>query len=147
MKIGKFITTLGLAIMSLSCSQKSSTKDAEIEVKAAHEERRVTTLDGNWEAVASMMTNDLTFTHANAVVENKAQFIDALKSKRLQYKTLANDNVKVRVHGNTGIVSGICHIVVDASGTLIDLRVEFTELWVKKENKWMMLLWHATEVK
>jgi ABC-type phosphate/phosphonate transport system substrate-binding protein len=147
MKIIKLMTLLSMAIVLLSCSQKSTSDDAKQEVEIAHEKRRTATLDGNWEAVASMMTDDLTFTHANAVVENKAQFIDALKSKRLQYKTLADDNVKVRVHDITGVVSGICHIVVDASGTLIDLRVEFTELWVKKDNKWMMLLWHATEVK
>ncbi|RZJ91038.1 MAG: nuclear transport factor 2 family protein [Chryseobacterium sp.] len=146
MKIGKSITIFCVAILLLSCSQKPNTGEAEQEVKTAHEKRRVETLNGNWEAVSSMMADDLTFTHANAVVEDKTQFIDALKSKRLRYRKLADENLKVRVHDNTGVVSGICHIVVDASGTTIDLRVEFTELWVKKDNKWSMLLWHATQV-
>ncbi len=146
MNILKLCTLISIAMVLLSCTKSSNSEDAKQEVQIAHEKRRVTTLEGNWEAVASMMTDDLTFTHANAIVENKAQFIDALRSKRLQYKTLADENVKIRVHDNTGVVSGICHIVVDASGTLIDLRVEFTELWVKKDNKWMMLLWHATQV-
>lgn len=147
MIIKKIISAIIMTIVLLSCSQKQSTEGAAQVVEIAHEKRRVATLNGDWQTVALMMTDDLTFTHANAVVESKAQFIDALKSKRLQYKTLADENVKVRIHDNTGVVSGICHIVVDASGTLIDLRVEFTELWVKKEGKWQMMLWHATELK
>jgi hypothetical protein len=38
----------------------------------------------------------------------------------------------VRVHGDAGIVSGTCRIVVTASGKDIDIRVRFTELWVKE---------------
>lgn len=93
------------------------------------------------------MANDLTFTHANAVVETKSQLIDALKTKRLQYKKLDDEQTQVLVKANTGVVSGICHIIVDASGTLIDLRVQFTEIWVKEGDSWKMLLWHATKVK
>jgi hypothetical protein len=56
------------------------------EVFAAHEKRKVATLNGDANAVASMMIDDLTFTHANAVVETKEQFVDALRTRRLQYK-------------------------------------------------------------
>lgn len=129
-----------------SCTTDSLAGDAQQEVLAAHEKRRIATLDGDATVVASMMTNDLTFTHANAVVETKEQFVDALKSQRLRYKTLMDEDQQVRVHGSTGVVSGTCHIVVDASGTEYDLRVAFTELWVREADAWRMMLWHATEV-
>jgi ketosteroid isomerase-like protein len=120
--------------------------NAQQEVLASHEKRRTATLNGDANTVASMMTDDLTFTHANAVVETKGQFVDALKTRKLQYKTLTDEDQQVRVNGSTGIVSGTCHIVVDASGTEYDLRVRFTELWVKEDDTWRMMLWHATEV-
>ena len=121
--------------------------EAKKEVMAAHEKRRIATLNGNASEVDSMMTEDLTFTHANAVVENKGQFVEALKTRRLQYKELTDEESTVRVHENTGVVSGTCQILVDASGTLIDIRVRFTELWVKEQETWKMMLWHATDVK
>ena len=133
------------------CNEKKipmeNNNEAQEEVLAAHEKRRIATLSGDADAVASMMTEDLTFTHANAVVENKAQFVEALKTRRLQYKALTDEDTMVRVHGSTGVASGICRILVDASGTLIDIRVQFTELWVKEQETWQMMLWHATEVK
>jgi ketosteroid isomerase-like protein len=136
-----------LCLVSLwSCTTNAQTDDAEQEVLAAHEKRRLATLNGDASTVASMMTDDLTFTHANAVVETKEQFIEALETKRLQYRTLTDEDLQVRVKGNTGVVSGTVHIVVDAAGTEYDLRVLFTELWVKEGDTWKMMLWHATEV-
>jgi ketosteroid isomerase-like protein len=134
-------------LVVLSCTTNNEqTNDAYQEVLEAHEERRVATLNGDANTVASMMTDDLTFTHANAVVETKEQFVDALETGRLQYKTLTDEDLQVRVTGTTGVVSGTVHIVVDASGTEYDLRVLFTELWVKEDDTWKMMLWHATEV-
>ena len=154
-KISKNIRRIGgtgllatlLCLLTLwSCTANAQTDDAHQEVLEAHEERRIATLNGDAITVASMMTDDLTFTHANAVVETKEQFVDALETRRLQYKTLTDEDLQVRVTGTTGVVSGTVHIVVDASGTEYDLRVLFTELWVKEDDTWKMMLWHATEV-
>lgn len=145
-RVTGLLTTLLCLLTLWSCTANAQTNDAQQEVLAAHEERRVATLNGDANTVASMMTDDLTFTHANAVVETKEQFVDALETGRLQYKTLSDEDLQVRVNGNTGVVSGTVHIVVDASGTEYDLRVVFTELWVKEGDIWKMMLWHATEV-
>ena len=146
-RVTGLLTILLSLLVVLSCTTNNEqTNDAQQEVLAAHEERRIATLNGDANTVASMMTDDLTFTHANAVVETKEQFIDALETRRLQYKTLTDEDLQVRVNGTTGVVSGTVHIVVDASGTEYDLRVLFTELWVKEDDTWKMMLWHATEV-
>jgi Domain of unknown function (DUF4440) len=67
-----------------------------------------------------------------ALPRARAEFLDALKTGRYQYKSLTDEERGVRVHGDAGIVSGTCRIVVTASGKDIDIRVRFTELWVKE---------------
>ena len=116
------------------------------EVLAAHDQRRIATLNGDADTVDAMMTDDLTFTHPNAAVDTKEQFIGALRSKGLQYQSITDEDLNVRVQGTTGVVSGICRIIVDALGTTYDVRVQFSEVWVKKDDSWKMMLWHATEV-
>ena len=143
----RVLSTLLAIAWSMRWAATASAADAtEQAVLAAHEKRRDATLAGDAAAVGSMMTDDLTFTHANAVVETKAEFLDALKTGRYQYKSLTDEERGVRVHGDAGIVSGTCRIVVTASGNDIDIRVRFTELWVKEGGAWRMLLWHATNV-
>ena len=139
-------TLLAIAWSVLSAAPAWAADDTEQVVLAAHERRRTATLAGDAAAVGSMMTDDLTFTHANAVVETKAEFLDALKTGRYQYKSITDEERGVRVHGDAGIVSGTCRIVVTASGNDLDISVRFTELWVKEGGAWRMLLWHATNV-
>ena len=127
-------------------SKTENNESMKGEVLAAHEQRRVATLNGDADSVDTMMTDDLTFTHPNAAVDTKEQFIGALRSQGLQYQSITDEDLNVRVQGTTGVVSGICRIVVDASGTIFDVRVQFTEVWVKKDDSWKMMLWHATEV-
>ena len=57
-------------------------------VLAAHQRRRAATLAGEVAALDSMMTDDLTFMHANAAVETKAELLDALKTGRYKYQSL-----------------------------------------------------------
>ena len=146
LRVGRVLTTLLAVAWSILWAGAASATDAEQAVLDAHEKRRTATLAGDAAAVGSMMTDDLTFTHANAVVETKAEFLDALKTGRYQYKSLTDEERGVRVHGDTGIVSGTCRIVVTAGGKDIDIRVRFTELWVKEAGAWRMVLWHATNV-
>ena len=110
-------TLLSIACSVLWAAAASAADATEQAVLAAHEKRRNATLAGDAAAVGSMMTDDLTFTHANAAVETKAEFLDALKTGRYQYKSLTDEERGVRVHGDTGIVSGTCRIVVTAGRT------------------------------
>lgn len=117
----------------------------EKEVLAAHEKRTAAMLTGDAAALDQMMTDDLTFMHPNAVVETKTEFLDAVRTKRYQYKSLTDEKRQIRIHDKTGIVSGVCRIVVTVGGQDIDVRVGFTELWVKKGKAWRMVLWQATQ--
>lgn len=92
------------------------------------------------------MTADLTFTHANGVEESKAEFLGALRSGRLQYRLITDEERRVRVHGDAAVVSGTCRLVVTASGAPIDIRVRFPELWTREGGPWRMVLRHAAAV-
>ena len=140
------LSTLLAIAWSMRWAATASAADAtEQAVLAAHEKRRDATLAGDAAAVGSMMTDDLTFTHANAVVETKAEFLDALKTAGINTSRSPTRNAGARPRRHR-IVSGTCRIVVTATGNDIDIRVRFTELWVKEGGAWQMVLWHATNV-
>ncbi len=134
-----------ISLITLSGDAWAAHKE-EKAVLAAHEQRRIATLAGDASALDRMMTDDLTFMHPNAHVETKTEFLDAVRTRRYLYKSLTDEERQIRVHGNTGIVSGICRIVVHVGGQDVDVRVAFTELWVKKGKSWKMALWQATQV-
>jgi ketosteroid isomerase-like protein len=123
-----------------------SPEEARQAVQAVHEKRRVATLNENVSVLDSLMMDDLTFMHPNAVVDTKSQFLNTLTNQSVQFTGLTDEDLNIRVHGTTGVVSGIVRVQVIASGTPVDIRVRFTELWVKEGDRWRMLLWQATAV-
>ncbi len=142
-------TIIGKAVMVsllLFVTVASAAANSEKEVLAAHERRLAATLAADAGALDSMMTDDLTFMHPDATVETKAQFIEAVRTKRYQYRSLTDESRQIRVHDKTGIVSGVSRIVLTVGGQEIEVRVAFTELWVKKGKSWRMVLWQATQV-
>ena len=142
----RFLATLLCVVCLWSCSTPEQTDNAEQEVLAAHEKRRVATLNENVATLDSLMIDDLTFMHPNAVVNTKAQFLNSLSNRSVQFTGLTDEELSVRVHGTTGVASGIVRVQVIASGTPVDIRVRFTELWVKVDDTWRMMLWQATAV-
>jgi ketosteroid isomerase-like protein len=135
----------------IGCSNTNEAKtmspeEARQEVLAAHEMRRVATVNENVAVLDSLMMDDLTFMHPNAVVDTKTQFLNSITSGAVQFTALTDEDLTVRVHGTTGVVAGIVRVQVVASGTPVDIRVRFTELWVKEGDRWRMLLWQATAV-
>jgi hypothetical protein len=93
-------TIIGKAIvvsLLLFVTGAAANGNTEKEVLAAHERRLAATLAGDAAALESMMTDDLTFMHPDATVETKAQFIDGVRTKRYQYRSLTDEARQVRV--------------------------------------------------
>ena len=98
------------------------------------------------DGLAAMMTDDLTYTHSSAVTETKAEFLAGLKSGKYLYKEIAPRDRRVRVHGDSAVVSGSAHIVIEPGGQRTEIELYFTELYVKQGGRWKMALWQSTKL-
>jgi ketosteroid isomerase-like protein len=60
---------------------------------------------------------------------------------------MAFDERRVRLHGDaTAIVSGTTRVQVVTGGRDIEVKLRFTELYVKDKGGWKMALWQSTRV-
>lgn len=134
-------------LLALGASAGAEASDAEQAVLAA-QDRRIALLNASdVPGLSALMTDDLSWTHSNALVETKAQFIEAVRSGKYKYKSTTFEDRRVRLHGDAaGIVSGTVRVLVTADGRDIDIRLRFTELYVKQGGAWKMALWQSTRV-
>lgn len=135
---------LGVALVALAGPAKAA--DEEKAVLAAQDRRIAATVAVDVAALEGMTTDDMTYTHSSAVVETRGEFLEALKTARYRYKSVTFDERRVRLHGAAGIVSGTCRALVVSGGRDIDVRLRFTELFVREGGAWKMVLWHSTRV-
>ena len=80
--------------------------DAPQAVLAAHDARIAATIKGDVAALGAMMTDDLSYTHSSGVTETKAEFLEGLKSGKYLYRAIDAPKRRVRVHGDSALVSG-----------------------------------------
>jgi len=134
-------------LLALGAGAAASAGQVEDAVLAAQDKRIALTVAGDVPGLAAAMSDDLTWTHSNANVDTKAEFLEAIRSGKYRYKSMTFDDRRVRLHGDaTAIVSGTCRIQVTSGGRDLDIRLRFTELYVKQGGAWKMALWQSTRV-
>jgi ketosteroid isomerase-like protein len=134
------------ALLALGAAGVAGAGEAEDAVLAAQDQRIKLLIAGDLAKLGAAMTDDLTWTHSNANVETKAEFLDAVKTGKYKYKAMTFDDRRVRLHGDSAIVSGTTRVQVESGGRDLDIRLRFTELYVKDKGGWKMALWQSTRV-
>ncbi|MCG6924948.1 MAG: nuclear transport factor 2 family protein [Acidobacteria bacterium] len=138
--------TLGMLLALLAVPAVQASEDAEAVLKA-QDQRWALTAGGDLDELEAMLTDDMTYTHSSAAVDTKASFLDSLRSGRVRYLSIEPEGERsVRVYGDAAVVQGVAHVLVKVPDRDIDVRLRFTELFVKQDGAWKMALWHSTTV-
>jgi len=141
------LTPALIAILAaLAAAGPARAADEKQAVLDAQDRRWKATVDADVETLGRMTTDDMTYTHSSARVDTRASFLDSLKSGRADYQSIVPEERGVRLYGDAAVVAGIAHVLVKAEGNDIDVRLRFTELYVKQDGQWRMAMWHSTRV-
>jgi ketosteroid isomerase-like protein len=138
-------STVALLLALLAVPAVQAGEDAEA-VLAAQDQRWALTSGGDLDALDAMLTDDMNYTHSSSAVDSKAQFLDSLRSGKVRYISIEPEERTVRVYGDTAVVQGVAHLLVKVPDRDIDVRLRFTEMYVKQDGDWKMALWHSTKV-
>jgi len=121
-------------------------QQAEQEIRQRETRRFEAVVRGDIAALDDILSDDLSYTHATGVHETKAEFIAKLKSGQLKYESLTPEDMLVRVYGTTGVVTGVARVKVQVKGEPLSFQLRFTDVYVKKGDRWQMVAWHATRL-
>ena len=110
--------------------------DAKSEVLQAEESRNQALQKGDADALAKLYTDDLIYTNALGLVLTKQQHLADIRSRKLQLTALKHSAVEVRVHGDTGFVTGTSTSMVVFHGNSSDSPRKFLNVYVKENGVW-----------
>src|SRR5579863_8662075 len=77
---------------------------------------------------------------------NKAQVIADIFSNNLHFKYFAHDNVTAKMFGNTAVVTGHSTSVLEYKGKLFDAPRLFTDVYVKMDGRWQLVVHHVSDL-
>ena len=93
-----------------------------------------------------LMTDDYLFISEDGSVRTKAQELMDLKSGVLKVTQLTAEEMKVRIHGTTAVVTGVYGVKSTTDGKDTSGRFSFTDVFVEQGGTWRWLSTHASKV-
>jgi len=77
---------------------------------------------------------------------NKTQVIADIFADTLHFKVFAHDNVVPKRFGNTVVVTGHSTSVLEYKGKLFDAPRLFTDVYVKMDGRWQLVVHHVSDL-
>ncbi len=143
----KKLLALGLLVVGASTFTLAQTKSsrgrrspsAEQEIRRLEREWFDSYVRGDRAAFDRIVADDAVFTYGNGSVGNKSEAIGEIKAPADPSYSLTADDIKVRVYGNTAIVTGIVIEKGTFNGRSINSRSRYTDVWVRRSGRWQVV--------
>jgi hypothetical protein len=139
----------GLALLGVSVAGPVLAGDCGGPVTAeealASEDARYAAQTGDdFGAMQTLIGDDLVYIHSSAVVDNKASYIESMKSGTVKYRVMRRSDVTVRTYGCIAIISGLANFDVTVKGQDLAVEIRFHSIWAKRDRGLQFISWEAT---
>lgn len=137
---------LGVVATRGAAAQQCSGTISEDEAQRAEDARYAAQTGNDFAAMDRLFGADLVYIHSSAVVDDKASYIDSMRSGNVKYRVMRRSDVKVRTYGCLAIVSGNANFDVTVKGQDLSVELRFHSIWAKRAGGPQFVSWQATRV-
>ena len=120
--------------------------DSEREVRSADDARARAMIEADYDTLEQLLGDGLVYTHGNATSDGKAGYMNNLRSGKVRYLAVHQDNVTVQVYGDAAVMHGTVKLHSRRDGAERHLHNAFMTVWVKGIGGWQMVAWASTPV-
>lgn len=127
------------SIFAGNAAEETAVLQAEREICNAY-------LKGDVEAITRNVMEDYTVTNSRGEITGRDQDIDDAKKRDPKYEIFENHDMKVRVYGDTAVVTGRTHLKGISGAKPFDSEIQFTDTLIKDNGRWRLLAVHASNL-
>jgi ketosteroid isomerase-like protein len=143
-KCSGFIVATVFVIATLLAS--AIAQDVQEQLKKLETERAAAVVKGDLATLEEQTSDDYVLISMNGRMSDKSQMLNGFKSG--QSKVTSNDlsDLKVRVYGDTAVVTGKADVKGTLGGQDATGQVLFTRIYVKQKQRWQSVSFQQTRV-
>jgi len=124
--------------LSVSAQEKSdaaTVRALELKWTESYKQRSI-------DILSSLLAEDFVITIEDGSVYSKAGYISHSADPTVEVQLAELSDLKVRMHGDTAIVTGAYHERGESKGKAYEYRDRFTDVWMKIGGKWQVVSSH-----
>jgi len=108
-------------------------------VKKAADELRTAVFKQDKAKIESLTAEQLSYSHSDARLEDKAKFIDGVMTRKATVKSLEWPELTAQIVGNTGVVRHLWVSQSELEGKVTDTKIGVIQIWQKQDANWKLL--------
>src|SRR5262249_42876080 len=129
-----------------AASAPAAPSGKEKEVLAALDAWKAAMMKKDRAAFEKVFHPDLTFAHSSGLIETKAQAIEHVCGGAATFEGIDFADTKVRVYGNTALVTGKVDYHQKENGTVNLVKLVVLTTWLKGPHGWQMVARQAARL-
>ena len=132
-----------LAVAALPLRANDAGKEALLKIDASWNSLR---LESDVEGLGRLLCDDWLLTHSDGRVQHKADYLQELATRQRRNTRIDNEDVQVRLHGDTAVITGTSVQAAISDGKPWEGRFRFTRVWLLRDGQWQMLASHSSRL-
>jgi hypothetical protein len=142
----RFGSVILLAVAALISDAVSAQSKTEQRVLALSRQKFDWLIRKQRDSLNLLLDDRLMYIHSNGWRQSKQDVFDDMESGKLIYKQIVLKEAQVRLYKNTAVVTGTGRFMGSREENEFDLPLSYTEVYVKKGNRWLLVSRHANRL-
>jgi ketosteroid isomerase-like protein len=118
----------------------------EEQLKKLETDRAAAAVKGDVATLEKQTADDYTFINLYGQMSDKAQMVTAFTSGQTKLTSNEVSDMKVRVYGNTAVITGKVDVAGTMAGKDTKAQIMFTRVYVKKGGQWQSVAFQQTRI-
>jgi len=98
-------------------------------------------------ALDSILDDSIVLINDDGSIQSKKEFLASVKATNAQEQQVAPEFLKVEVHGEVAVATGILRVKGVENGKSYSRRERFVDTWLRKGDGWVCIATDATPMK
>jgi ketosteroid isomerase-like protein len=128
-----------LALAAPTLIRSAQAQSPDMAVKKAVEDLRAAVVAKDKAKLDSLAAGQLSYSHSDARLQNKAEFIDGVMTRKATVKSLEWPEMTVQIVGNNGIVRHLWVSESELDGKVTNTKIGVMQVWQKQDADWKLL--------
>ena len=94
--------------------------------------------------IGRLVADDWIIIDPNGEIVDRTRFFEVIKSGALTHDTMESEDFRVRVYGDSAVVTGITRTKGRFMGQEFSTQERATDVFVKRDRRWQCVLTHLT---
>ena len=135
-----FFAILAVAVFQFSVSaQNSHNTKEEMAVASRVETLRQAMIDADGKNLAAVSSADLSYGHSDGHIQNQAEFIEKIVSKKSVFVSIEFQNQTIQIVGDVGLVRHTLAAHTKDGGIEKDIKIGVLLVWQKQKKQWLLI--------